>query len=87
MSTGWSNEEPVALLGVRGASGVQSRQDGVCHNRNVYEKVASALADLGMNHTWQQYRTRVKNLAQRYRKVSSNRYFCKAVMPECSNYR
>ena len=35
----------VALLGVWGAAGVQSQLDGVSRNRNVYEKVASALAD------------------------------------------
>ena len=69
MSTEWSNEEMVALLGVWGAAGIQSQLDGESHNRNVYEKVASALADQGVNRTWQQCRTRIKNLTQRYRKV------------------
>ena len=52
MSAGWSNEEIIALLGVWGVAGVENQLDGVSCDRNVYQTVASALADQGVNHTW-----------------------------------
>ena len=47
MATGWSVDETRALLGIWGATDVQSQLDGVARNRVVYQKIASALADLG----------------------------------------
>ena len=47
MATGWSVDETRALLGIWGATDVQSQLDGVARNRVVYQKIASALDDLG----------------------------------------
>ena len=35
-----------------------------------YQQIATALADLGYERTWQQCKTKIKNLTQRYRKVT-----------------
>ena len=40
---GWSNDEMKALLGIWGASEVQSQLDGVVQNRTIYEKVTAQL--------------------------------------------
>ena len=42
---GWSNDETKALLGIRGASEVQSQLNGVVRNRTIYEKVAAQLRE------------------------------------------
>ena len=66
----WSTEETRALLDVWGADNVQCSLDRVVRNRTVYQRVANGLAELGFEQTWQQCKTKVKNLVQRYRKVS-----------------
>ena len=43
--------------GVWGAEGVQSQLDGVTRNKAIFQKIASALADLGYTRTWQQCKT------------------------------
>ena len=72
MAGPWSAQETKALLDVWGADSVQRELDGIVRNRTVYMKVASGLAELGYDRTWQQCKTKVKNLVQRYRKVSSS---------------
>ena len=67
MATGWSTEETKALLGVWGATDVQSQLDGVTRNRIVYKKIASALSKCGYQRTWEQCKTKIKNLTQKYR--------------------
>ena len=42
---GWSNVEKKALLGILGASEIQSQLDGVVQNRTIYEKVAAQLRE------------------------------------------
>ena len=42
---GWSNDETKALLGIWGASEVQSQLDRVVRNRTIYEKVAPQLRE------------------------------------------
>ena len=58
-----------ALLDVWGAENIQSQLDEICRNKTVYQRVARMLSDLGYERTWQQCKTKVKNLVQRYRKV------------------
>ena len=70
MAAGWFVDETRALLGIWGDADVQSKLDGVARNRTVYQKISTALSDLGYERTWQQCRTKIKNLTQRYRKVS-----------------
>ena len=70
MAAGWTMDETKALVGIWGAQDVQSQLDGVARNRSMFEKIATAMADLGFDRTWQQCKTKVKNLTQKYRKVS-----------------
>ena len=66
----WTPEVTRALVNVWGQANVQSQLEGVARNRTVYERVAKELRELGYDRTWQQCRTKIKNLIQRYRKVS-----------------
>ena len=69
-SVGWSVEETRALLGVWGDANVQSQLDGVVSNKIIYEKIVAALHELGYERTWQQCKTKIKNMVQRYKKVA-----------------
>ena len=40
---------------------MQKELDGVQRNRVVYERISKVLAALGMERTWQQCRTKIKN--------------------------
>ena len=51
MAAGWIMEETKALVGIWGAQDVQSQLNGVARNRSVFEKIATAMADLGFNRT------------------------------------
>lgn len=68
---GWTTEATKALLGIWGESSVQSQLDGVVRNKTIYLKIANDLKEMGFNHTWEQCRTKVKNLVKAYRKVRS----------------
>ena len=70
MAAGWSAEETRALVGVWGQENVQSELDGVTRNRTVFERIAKEMRELGFERTWQQCRTKIKNLTQKYGKVS-----------------
>ena len=70
MAAGWSAEETRALVGVWGQENVQSELDGVTRNRTVFDRIAKEMRELGFERTWQQCRTKIKNLTQKYRKVS-----------------
>ena len=65
----WSAQETSSLLGIWGAADVQSRLDGVVRNKTIYEKIARELVVHGYERTWQQCRTKVKNLVKRYRMI------------------
>ena len=67
---GWGLQETKALLGVWGAEDVQRQLDGIVRNRIIYEKIAAELAELGYERTWQQCKTKIRNMIQKYRKVS-----------------
>uniref|UniRef100_A0A1X7U4R8 Myb/SANT-like DNA-binding domain-containing protein n=1 Tax=Amphimedon queenslandica TaxID=400682 RepID=A0A1X7U4R8_AMPQE len=70
MAAGWSAEPTAALLAIWGDENVQKQLDGVARNRSIYEKISSKLKEKSFNYNWKQCRTKVKNLTQRYRKVS-----------------
>jgi len=74
MATGnqgiWGLQETKALLSVWGAEDVQRQLDGIVRNRIIYEKIAAELAELGYERTWQQCKTKIRNMVQKYRKVS-----------------
>ena len=70
MATGWDYEQTKALISIWGQNNVQRELDGVARNRTVYERISSVLRKVGVEKTWQQCRSKVKNLTFRYRKVS-----------------
>ena len=73
MASGWTYEQTRALISIWGQEDVQRELDGVARNRIIYERMSSELRELGMEKTWQQCRTKVKNLTFRYRKVQCMR--------------
>lgn len=68
---GWSSEATRALISIWGESDVQKSLDGVKRNKDIYQAVALQLQKLGYKWTWEQCRTKIKNLTQSYRKVKS----------------
>ena len=70
MAGGWTHAETKALIDIWGEQNVQQQLDSVRRNKDVYEKVAKEMTELGYNKTWKQCRVKVKNLTQRYRKVT-----------------
>ena len=71
MAAGWTTEETGALVSIWGQANVQNELDGIASNRTVFEKIAKEMAELGFERTWQQCRTKVKNLTQKFRKVNT----------------
>jgi len=74
MAGSWTNDETKTLLSLWGNENVQNKLDKVHRNRDIYEAIARDMAELGYERTWQQCRTKIKNIIQKYRKVSN--YFC-----------
>ena len=58
----WTEEETRALVGVWGAEDVQSQLDEVTREEAIFEKIASSLANHGYHRTWQQCKTKIKNM-------------------------
>ena len=80
MAGSWNVEETKALIAIWGEENVQSQLDRAHSNRDVYQRIAMELEDIGYVKTWQQCRTKIKNLTQKYRKVSSTAF---AYFTEC----
>ena len=57
------------LVSIWGEVDVQSQLDGVVRNKVVYEKISWEMEISGFTRTWQQCRTKIKNLTHKYRKV------------------
>ena len=70
MAAGWSAAETRDLISVWEHANVQNELDGVTRNRTILDRIAKEMSELGHEKTWKQCRTKVKNLTQRYRKVS-----------------
>ena len=70
MASGWSTEETRALISVWGEANVQDQLDSVKRNKDIYERISAQLSAQGWTKSWKQCRVKVKNLTQRYRKVS-----------------
>ena len=69
MANGWTYDRTKALISIWGQEGVQRELDGVARNRTIFERIASELGKVGVEKTWQQCRSKIKNLTFRYRKV------------------
>ena len=65
MAGSWSVEETRALIVIWGQEHVQSQLQTVHRNRDVYQRIAVELEENGYVKTWQQCRTKIKNLTQR----------------------
>ena len=70
MAAGWGEGETNALIEVWGAAEVQSQLDAVSDIIIIYQRISRDLQQLGYTKTWQQCKTKIKNLTQKYRKVS-----------------
>ena len=70
MASGWSADETRALIGVWGEADIQRQLDGVARNRPIYENISAQLCEMGYEKTWEQCRTKIKNMTNKYRKVS-----------------
>lgn len=68
-ASGWSHDATRALISIWGESDVQEKLDGVKRNKDIYLNVSRKLQVMGYSWTWQQCRTKIKNLTQNYRKV------------------
>ena len=51
-AAGWDFAETKALLGILGDADVQNQLDGIVGNIAIYQKVATAMAELGYSRTW-----------------------------------
>ena len=69
MAGSWNVEETKALIAIWGQENVQSQLQTVHRNRDVYQRIAMELEENGYVKTWQQCRTKIKNLTQKYSKV------------------
>ena len=69
MAAGWSTQETKTLVSIWGEADVQSQLDGVIRNKVIYEKISRKMEAAGYPRTWQQCRTKIKNLTHKYRKV------------------
>ena len=74
----WTATETVALISAWGEEKVQEMLTGSKRNRVVYSMIAEKLSESGWKRTWEQCRTKLKNLVSRYRKVSLE-IFCSVV--------
>ena len=67
MAASWTAKETRALVGVWGQANVQSELDGVTRNRSIFERIARELSEMGIEKTWQQCCTKIKNLCFVYK--------------------
>ena len=66
---GWSVDATKALVVVWSQENVQNQLDGVSRNKTIFERISKEMLARGHQKTWQQCRTKIKNLTQKYRKV------------------
>ena len=71
MAAGWTVKATRALVSVWGQESMQSELDGVARNWSIFEKIAREPMAKGFEKTWQQCHAKLKNLTQKYRKVSA----------------
>ena len=72
MAGSWNTEETRTLISIWGEESIQSKLDKEHRNRDVFERIAREMSDVGYEKSWQQCRTKIKNLTQKYRKVIMN---------------
>lgn len=68
-ASGWSTNATHALIAIWGEVNVQKRLDSVTRNIVIYEEIVEKMRAEGFNYSWEQCRTKAKNLTQKYRKV------------------
>ena len=52
MAGSWSNEEMRMLISIWGEESIQSKLDSAHWNRNVFERIAREMSELGYDKTW-----------------------------------
>ena len=68
----WTDEEIKALISIWGDSKVQQELDGAVRNKSIFVKVQNELEKQGYKRSWQQCRSKIKNLKTQYRKVKDH---------------
>ena len=66
---GWRNEETRDLVGLCGAADIQAQLNVVSKKKVIYQKIAAEMNELGYLHMWEQCKTKIKNMIQKYKKV------------------
>ena len=74
MSGSWSIEEMKTLISIWGEESIEGRLDSAHRNQHIFEQITHEISDKEYEKTWQQCRTKMKNLIQKYRKVRINHF-------------
>ncbi|XP_065920375.1 zinc finger and SCAN domain-containing protein 29-like [Dysidea avara] len=72
MAGSWTAEETRALIAIWSQESVQDELKRVHRNRDIFQRISMELEDCGFPRTWQQCRTRIKNLTAKYRKIKDH---------------
>ena len=59
---GWAKNDMTTLISMRGERKVQQILTEAKRNETVFQTIADRMAELGRKRTWQQCRTKMKNL-------------------------
>ena len=65
----WSDDATRVLLTVWANERIQSQLEGQTRNKSVFESIATELAGLGYELTWQKCRIKIIKIIQLYRKT------------------
>ena len=72
MAGRWSTEETQTLISIWGEDRIKSKLGKAHQNRDVFERIVHEMSDVGYKKLWQQCRTKIKNITQKYRRVIMN---------------
>ena len=73
MTTMWSRDEILKLIGVWGDDNIQAQLYGCKRNQDIFDKISSALLEAGFMKSGSQCRDKIKKLRGEYRKVKDKR--------------
>ena len=68
----WADQEVKGLIKIWGEENIQDELDGAVRNRAVFSNIAKQLNDLGYRRTWEQCKTKIKNLKKKYKDVKDH---------------
>uniref|UniRef100_A0A3P9JXN6 Myb/SANT-like DNA-binding domain-containing protein n=1 Tax=Oryzias latipes TaxID=8090 RepID=A0A3P9JXN6_ORYLA len=65
----WKEREVTDLINIWGDSSIQAKIQGYYHNRAVFEKISSEMAQRGYRRSWLQCQRKIKSLRAKYKEV------------------